>query len=95
MSLLPSSTNANLTTPFFSPVACGRFNCAVGETQQNIPIQGMTLEGLVMAIYLHVNSGGASQYILAIEPDENSCYVNLNTVAGAGEYIIWHVLKYF
>ena len=97
MSLLPASTNANPTTAFFSPVACGKFPVIAGVTQ-TIPIPGMTANGQVMMMYLHTNaSGGAGQFFANSVPGTNQVVVTLGQAGAATpnqEFIVWHALKF-
>lgn len=97
MSLLPASTNANPTTPFYSPVSSGKFPVIAGVTQ-TIAIPGMTVNGNVMLMYIHTNaSGGAGQFFANVVPGTNQVVVTLGQ-SGAStpnqEFIVWHVLKF-
>ncbi len=95
MSLLPNSTNANPTTTFYSPVTSGKFAVSAGTVTQTIPIPGMTSAGLVIPVYIHPSGGGAAQFINNVVPGTNQVVVTLGANAGAGEFIIWHALKFF
>lgn len=93
MSLLPNTSHANPTTPFYSPRLSGKFLVSAGDTQ-TIPISGMTSNGLVHLMYVHPNGGGAGQYIQQVVPGTNQVVVTLGQNGATPEYIVWHVLSF-
>lgn len=93
MSLLPASTNANPTTPFFSPVTSARFPVIAGTTQ-TILIPGMTANGLVMLMYIHPGGAGQGQYFTNVVYSAGQVVVTLGQAGVVGEFIVYHVLKF-
>lgn len=72
----------------------GVFACSASLTQA-IPIPGITAStGAIIPIYLHANTGGASQYIKSITYTAGVATVTLGAIGAVGESIAWYLLSY-
>lgn len=95
MSLLPNTSHANPTTPFYSPRTSGKFPVVAGFTQ-TIPIAGMTPNGNVMLMYIHNGNAGQGQFFSNVVCGTNQVVITLGQTGSTSpqEYIVWHVLSF-